>query len=299
MLRTKPRVAAGSPYSISRKVLTYCIGLLRTWRLRERRNMDRKHLAFAVVIVAAIIVVAWVVWQRERRKACVSPIPLKHSKARYGKMMKGGLPGDADPCPPPSCAEFASCSTGNLRKRLQSSASRFPDIDQSKIGDALAMKILQGCDGTDAGACADFLPYVCSCGGLSDLCRNAPDPKPEVCKQNPRTPTAAYGINCADIRLTQGPCPCDCDGGGGGCPKLAGNWTMGGHAVVISTKSPTSGNALCDVTIEIAGAGTYSGFIPRDKPNNIFWSFDSTMEPATIDPSLKKITWRDQVYQRE
>lgn len=256
-----------------------------------------RHLLIAVIVVL-VIVVAWVVWPTQR---CINPIPLRARMSKKGGIARKGALNAADPCPPPGCADFASCSTGNITKRLQTAAARFPDIDRTKVSDALAMRLLQGCDGTDVGACADFLPYVCSCSGLSDMCKNAPDPKPDVCKQNPRTPTAAYGINCSDIRLTQGPCPCDCDGGGGGggnCPNIAGKWTMGTYPVVITTGAPTTGG-LCDVLIEISGAGTYNGFIPKDKPANIFWHFDAAMAPAVIAPDLKKITWRDQIYLKD
>jgi hypothetical protein len=261
--------------------------------------MSGKQLVAATIVVLVIVAIVVIVARSSSGKKCVKPIPMKGVSGARRMRLAGPL-NAADPCPPPSCADFASCSTGNLKKRLLTSAGRFPDIDQTKISDGLVMKLLQGCDGTDAGACADFLPYVCSCNGLSDLCRNAQDPKPEVCRQNPRTPTAAYGINCSEIRLTQGPCPCDCDGGGGviGCPNIAGAWRLGSSAVQITTAKSSSG-ALCDITISIVGAGTYPGFIPRDKPASIFWSFDSTMEPAVIDPSLKKITWRDQVYTRD
>jgi hypothetical protein len=255
--------------------------------------MDKAVLVALATL--AVIVVAAMLWKQ--KKECVEPIPLRGGTKRGRRLLRLNA---AEPCPPPACGDFAVCSTGNLRKRLQASAGRFPDIDQTKMSDALAMRLLQGCDGTDVGACADFLPYVCSCSGLSDLCRNAPDPKPDVCKQDPRTPTAAYGISCSDIRLRQGPCPCDCDGGDkrGSCPDIAGAWHLGDTVVQITTEPVSGGAAICKVVFNIGGS-VLPGFIPRDKPTNIFWSFDSSLPPAVIDPSLKRIMHQDRLYTKD
>lgn len=246
-------------------------------------------LAAAAVIIA--IVMSW------KKKTCVQPIPLRSTRAmRAQQNASRTFLNAAEPCPPPGCADFAVCSTGNLTKRLRSSAARFPDIDVGKINDGLSMRLLQGCDGTDVGACADYLPYVCSCSGLSDLCRNAPDPKPDVCKQNPRTPTAAYGINCSDIRLTQGPCPCDCEEKKPtSCPNIAGDWHIGDIPVKIVTTPPDTAGKVCSVVFNVAGS-VYPGYIPQDRPYTIVWSFDSALEPAVIDPSLARIVHGDRIY---
>lgn len=161
-------------------------------------NLVLSVLTFIFFVLFLVFLFLWIAQKKKTASATTGVCPAGQQCMSPGVCPTSSPSANAGG----ACACPADPRCTLLQNRMAASAVPYSDIDPSKINSpAVAQQVMQSCNSLDLGACADFVPYICSAAGAADFCSKV-NPAPNWCASNPISapPTAVYGIDCSKIR---------------------------------------------------------------------------------------------------